>query len=482
MKSNKKIYSLFILIILQFCVVFEVSSQNIIRKYNKKELISEIDFLIVKLESIHPDLYFFTPKDTISKYVEKLKTSIDTPLTKLEFFKKLCPIVTLFKDGHTFLVSPTEEWDAFNKLGGKLFPYSVSINNNKEVFVKKIYNDDKILIGSKIISINNIPMTSIVNQMLDFESGYKLSARIGWVESSFKHNLWLLDFRSEYKIKYIQKLTKDTCVIITKGVTKEKIINKIKSEKKDEKLYKFYAIDDSIAVADLDDFGYDEYDKFSNFFDSTFRVIKNQDMKYLIIDIRDNGGGSVLLTDKLLSYFNKKPYNYSSSITIKSSKEASKRNRQIYFNKLYLKILFPICLFFKSDRAQFINKHGITTFEIEPELHSINDSLFFSGKVFLLINCNTFSTASQFANAFKCYKMGTVIGEETGGPTIQFGERRVFTLPITKIKYGVSTNKFIYPCARGCGKGVLPDYYIKDNKFTKPDEVINFTKNLIEKK
>lgn len=82
----------------------------------------------------------------------------------------------------------------------------------------------------------------------------------------------------------------------------------------------------------------------------------------------------------------------------------------------------------------------------------------FCGNVYLLTSHTTFSSASSFAWAFKEAGCGTVIGEETGGMSVHYGDVISFKLPNSGLAVNVSHKRFWLPGADENNiHGVLPD-------------------------
>lgn len=82
----------------------------------------------------------------------------------------------------------------------------------------------------------------------------------------------------------------------------------------------------------------------------------------------------------------------------------------------------------------------------------------FRGNVYLLTSHNTFSSASSFAWAFKESGCGTVVGEETGGMSVHYGDIISFKLPHSGLAVNVSHKRFWLPGADDNDiHGVLPD-------------------------
>jgi C-terminal processing protease CtpA/Prc len=105
----------------------------------------------------------------------------------------------------------------------------------------------------------------------------------------------------------------------------------------------------------------------------------------------------------------------------------------------------------------------------------------YTGNVYLLIGNFSGSAAVSFAAAFKKYKVGKIIGQETGGLTYSFGDLYSFELPYSKIYCSVSTKIFACAGGKNDGHGVLPDYPIAVNpENDQEDPEMEFVLKLIQ--
>jgi C-terminal processing protease CtpA/Prc len=110
----------------------------------------------------------------------------------------------------------------------------------------------------------------------------------------------------------------------------------------------------------------------------------------------------------------------------------------------------------------------------------------FTGKVYFLIDGETFSAAADFAALAKELKLGVFIGEETGGAAegnTSNGEI-LLTLPHSGIRIGIPlfriTNAVSFP--HSSGRGVIPDYqtdYTIDEYIHALDKEIALVKKFI---
>ena len=113
------------------------------------------------------------------------------------------------------------------------------------------------------------------------------------------------------------------------------------------------------------------------------------------------------------------------------------------------------------------------------------NNLLFKGNVFLLTSLETFSSGADCAMLFKDYKIGTIVGQETGGWPTSYGDKHFFVLPKTKMNAGVSFKYFIRPSMVDNKKGVLPDItvdYSVQDILSEKDLELQYVLNLINKK
>lgn len=108
----------------------------------------------------------------------------------------------------------------------------------------------------------------------------------------------------------------------------------------------------------------------------------------------------------------------------------------------------------------------------------------FSGKTYLLTSHYTFSSANMLAASYKCYGMGTIVGEETGGVLASYGDLVGFQLPNSGLNAYCSYKWFVLPCYGGEVQGVRPDVKARpgmENIREQKDVVMEQVMDLIQK-
>lgn len=223
----------------------------------------------------------------------------------------------------------------------------------------------------------------------------------------------------------------------------------------------FDTIDKNTGYLSIKDFAMDKKD-FAKKLEIIFEQIKKDSLTTLIIDIRNNPGGNSELADILISYIHDKPYKANSKIIIKRSEQ--------YYS--YLKGYFswwvkPFLMFVKQ-----INEYKNTPInglyeDIKGFKKPIHTTFRFSGKKYLLINSNTFSTALCFATVFKDYDIGEIVGEPTKSEVNEFGDIYPFDLPNSRLWVWCSAKRYIRPSGEMTKGGLQPDILVDDDKILK---------------
>ncbi len=477
-----------ILIITCLFLINNVNSQifdsiTYYNKYSPKQLCEDVDFLFKKIEEIHPNYFLETPKNKVIESYSDLKSKITKPMTRLDFMNLFSPVVfDVIKDGHNYVNIPEEDLKLFFDNGGKLFPIPV-IMADRKLYVNSAISE--IPYNSEILTINSENSKDIIEKILrsyNAESdNFEEVVNSDWFNSLY----WANYGGSEiYNIRYIS--SQDS------SVNEIEITGKIQSEL--DSLRNSHNIENYLfrEFSDLKT-GVIEYnqceglDNFISFCDSIFLIMKQKNYENLIIDIRENVGGTSRLNDVLFEYITDKPVSQFELMETKISNDKKidfvKSNRYYagwfkWYNYLY----YPIYIRTNEYRKRIMtSKNGtINTLKIEPVKPDENP-LLFKGDIYLLTGEKTYSAAACLAAAFKCYNLGEIIGQETGEPTSFTANWIGVILPNTKIMYSISSEKYTLPCSKNDGKGVIPDYIIenKNDNTGFIDLEMNYTKNLI---
>lgn len=426
----------------------------IIKKFSTEELKSDFKFLINTLEEVHPALYARTSRQLFDEKRVMVEKSLDQSMTRLEFYKKIAPLVAELNEGHTGVNTPYDEIINYRSKSGKLFPFNVVFSDSETIIIKNFSDDLSIPVGSKLISINKIPINKIKDSLIQFQGFERYSMKVGSMQNFLRTRLYLIyGFTNNIEIEYILPEQKDIKVKQVEGIIYDSLLARINRSSIDPNKtdYKYYSLPkEKIGIIDFRSFH--DADKFKTFLEETFSQIQKDSIKNLIIDIRENGGGNSQLGDELINYITDKPYRQCSRIEIKLSDQI----REFYKSKLPWYIRWASFIGFEHFWIDSVTSDGIGIIN-EDYTKPDDNELRFKGKTYVLISGTSFSSAVMFASAIKDCKIGYLIGQETGGLATETGDIYPFTLPNTNLNAFVSHKRFVRPSGENDGKGVLPD-------------------------
>ncbi|MEH6408361.1 MAG: S41 family peptidase, partial [Leeuwenhoekiella sp.] len=209
---------------------------------------------------------------------------------------------------------------------------------------------------------------------------------------------------------------------------------------------------------------------FRDFIDAAFRQINEKKTKTLIIDLRNNGGQIDSCSDYLISYFATKPFKWYSKLSIKTSQELKDQT---------LLASDPADVFYKA----ILDHRNGETFDYsydyaQPETGENK----FTGKVYILINRQTYSMAAVAAATIQDYNFGTLVGEETGDIPTLYGSQFSYLLPNTGVKVKAPKAYIIRPNGDEKLEGVIPDILVKDHLLDEKDEILDCLLQIVKAK
>ena len=109
--------------------------------------------------------------------------------------------------------------------------------------------------------------------------------------------------------------------------------------------------------------------------------------------------------------------------------------------------------------------------------------MLFNGNVYVLTSIETFSSGTQLAALVKDYKLGKIIGQETGGIPTCYGDHFDFVLPNTKTNVRVSYKWSLRPSGVDDNRGVIPDIILNlslTDILLAKDKEMNYALNYIK--
>jgi hypothetical protein len=410
-----------------------------------EDMRADLDELFARLHNNHPDPYLWRPKAEVDIDYQRVYDELSQPLSMVEYYKKVAPLVNSLGDDHTYVALPDDVFQVIIQQE-LLFTLGVQIQNQRAYVTENASGNDEILAGAEILSMNGIPMPDILAEIkgyLPFSrivqphyfwyvfgslEEYTLEVKLPGQESPVTHTVPGLDIMT---IMQNMQLSDESPAAPPEPVT-----------------YTRLPEDETIGVLRIDSFiGLD------NFVKPAFAQIQQDGIQHLIIDVRANGGGMKDQVYLVMNFLTDQPYRHCSKHWKAPAggygSEATRRE--------------------SACESQQPIEH--------PERYQ--------GKRYLLVGQKTFSAAITFSTILQDSSLAVLLGEETLAPASFCAEasRELASLPRTGLGYLNSHTCFVRPSGEAdWQRGVVPDFIVETSiadMLSGHDPVLEYTLELI---
>ncbi|MFE3870508.1 S41 family peptidase [Flavobacterium sp. ZS1P70] len=482
----------FTLLFFSQCASIKKHNEHLNDLISEKDLKSDVDFTYKKLQQLHPNLYWYISKKELDYKFDSLKTTIRKPITSLDFFKKLSPIVAAVRQGHTFVYPATKlktkkETKALLKKGtGPFSQFDFDYFNDKLYVIKNKSYDKSIKPGTEVVDANGTKPKDLIQEYNKFYSsdGYNTTLKTrssgkrfpsffttqNGIKDSLKFNFKFNDSLKTITIKRdkdttdkqnkkVKKRLTEVDRAKTKAFKKKKRVNGYNPDLKNyNRNLHFEEKDSSVAVMKIRGF---KSGVFRTFYKESFSKIKNCKSTTFVLDLRDNGGGRVTEINNLYSYLSDSTFVFldKSEVVSRSSLFEGAYFNGGSFAVKTIKTIFSPLIYAYLLLTVHKDKNGKNFYATQTKPQKINKNSF-KGKVYVLINGRSFSASSIISSNLKGSKRATFVGEETGGAyngTVA-GFMPLVKLPHSelKIRIGLMMMATHYKSEIN-GRGIFPD-------------------------
>jgi C-terminal processing protease CtpA/Prc len=409
--------------------------ENLGDNTNFNKQLTENEKLCYFFKAWHYANDFFTFFDQIDLNWEKVKMEYlpRAQVTKSneEFYWLMTEMIALLKDGHT---------NAYVQgLWKPAFIQTKIIGENVYFINDESYRKQTILPGDKILKINNLPIMDAVEETKKYISG----STEQWIKSRLESGRSFINFNNcdSVVVEYEQN----------NKIFQEIIFPSPKKSNRNLPYIETKLLKDNIGYIAVNSMYPTE--KIIPLFDSALDSLFNT--KALIIDIRNNGGGSSgtgfyiisRISDQSLPVFDSKVRIYSVDMF---DKWFSEKDMFDIFYSVYQGI-FPDMT--DLDEKELQEKFKKNQFRIPPQPPIYNKP------IVVLIGPKTFSAAEDFLAPLHGTDRVTLIGKPTGGSTGQ------------PLMINLNNDLSVRICSRRCwcadgyefvGKGFMPDIEVDE--------------------
>ncbi|PSK93587.1 S41 family peptidase [Taibaiella chishuiensis] len=447
------------------------------RSLKKDSVIAEFSELYHLTNTIHPGQFMFCSKEEFDKTYNALKNTIKTDLSPVEYYKLTATLMAKIKDGHTAV----DRGQIIGLLNDRLvFPFSI-YKIGDAYYLDKSSRENKEYAGLRILRINGEDIHVVVNGMkpyihLEGRNETGLNTRF----SNFPFYYFIYDQTEKFEIEYVDR-NKHKRSATLRGMPFKTYTHSI-SEKTAPLTTAFRTND--LAVLKFHSFenGYDETERkiAEEQLDRFFIQLDSLKTKNLIIDLRDNSGGSAELANYLFSYLTGGPYYYFDYAGAKYKSVQEWKHYAQYPDNIEEIDLTETT--FRDGLHCYTETDSADYWWFEQQQNKAN---FYKGKISVLINGGCFSTTGHLLALMREYKIGKFYGEYTQGSNYSNAGGQAFVLPYSKtlVWIPISQYKMRTPHFLPDPKGIKPDIEIQvkpDDLGTGSDSQMDFVVNLVQ--
>jgi hypothetical protein len=462
-----------------FCIAYTINANAQGRlMLSEAQALEDFKWLRFSLEYVHPRLYKYEDKRAVDARFDSLGGLIGNQISGLDFLALVSRANAAVQCGHLYTIPQSQL--AQEVLNKRVLSFQI------KVLDKKLYaiNDCSIAPipnGSQILSINGRSSDEIFSAVLPgIATDGNISTRKYRLMERYFYNLFHgfdlyyhlhVDRSETFKISYLTHGSAKSKTVIVKGMRMDERTKLLKDKCNVDEQAWFKSPSPQFEVHEANGYAILElsrsfYDKnidpsFDSLVQAAFRLIKEKKIQNLILDLRNNEGGSEYQQMELMSYLYDQPFKLYQNIFLSN----------LDFRPLKSVIIerdTAALLFDNSDEyMRKINENlWINNYEYDNSLKLKPPKVdVFEGKLYVLMNGISFSSTADLISDIKKTRNAIFIGEESGGtfegPT--GGDNIVIQLPNSKIMVRISPNVQIGHMYQKhpIGRGVLPDYPIK---------------------
>jgi hypothetical protein len=461
-----------------------VSSQGsrLTRKFSPEQLKEDATLLKNVILEMHPAVGIYKPREYYDRVFTDFVNELKDSLTEKEFRLRTKLVVDKLHCGHTEVLYSSAFYREVNRQKWNYSPYVFLPVKDKVFMIANLNKKDSSLRkGVQVTRINGVPVDSMLRHTRRFISsdGYNTTGKYHYAQLGFNsYYLGLFGRPDTFKVEYLQNGLKKE---VSYSAIKLKNLPSLPLGPRTDSLYKNYRYakikyrfleeDKKTMMMQIEKFSHNQ-DGYA--YKRIFRKLKKNRSENLIIDLRNNGGGSLSNCYRLLSYLIDTPATQTLRTTVKNYpyKKYTRGNLAFKVTRLAYMVI---------GTRRSVNDTDYFIYTIRPRQKN-----HFNGKIFVLINGGSFSASCLVAAYLRNNSRAVFVGEETGGARegCNAGITPFYKLPNSAIRVRVPAFRIIHDVSPAAtGQGIFPDYAVeyslkdimtrKDLELAKVKEMLN---------
>jgi hypothetical protein len=459
-------------------------------QFTVEQLKEDLAVLRSSLEEGHGGLYRYSSKVQMDQAFDNATRAVVQPMTELEFYRLVAPIIAAINDGHTGLIG-SRELESHMGRQPVLLPFKLAFVAGTPYLHRNYSDHTDLPMGGELLSINGNPMETVVRTML---AGLPSDGR---VETSKYRRLEststfgdiysrLFGITTRFNLTYRSPDDGSIRAVAVDGITVAELTRRGESRYPDVARAEQnrppveLVLRGEIPVLTVRTFGSRTISSagidYPEFLRNTFEELADRGVRSLIIDVRDNGGGSDEYGKLLAAYLIPDTFEYYRYLEVNSDSFAFLEHTGMSNSNL------------PQDRLR-ANGRGSYDLLGHPNLgpqRPLQPN--FTGDVFILINGGSFSATGEFTSVVHHHGRATFIGEECGagyyGNTS--GMMVILQLPNSGLRIRIPLVRYTMAVSgyEPLDRGLIPEHHVEptiEDVLTRRDAVMEYALQLIRK-
>lgn len=427
--------------------------------FTPEQIRADFDFMYQGLQSADYDLYALTDRSEFDARYREVRESLDQPMTRFDVEVKFQKLAALARQAHTRVESDLSGFFAHLADGGTAFPLDVAVQEGQLLVTGNSSSVTEIARGDRILAIDGEAVTDLLPRLTAHISAESPEFAYVLMELYMPLLIWLELGPADVSSVTVEHANGAKGVYDVSATPDEE-----QNPGDTEKPFSLSGRDarmltETVAYLRPGPFGNTDpganpldTKKYLEFIDTAFEDFIENKAGHLILDLRDNPGGSNSFSDPVVAWFADQPFSFSSDFRVRVSPQTTAANQARLdshpdpgnsVSRLYAD-------FFASAENGQIVEFPIPA--VKPR-----SAPKFDGKVYVLVNRYSFSNAVTTAALIQDYGFGVIMGEQTVDMATTYGAMEQFTLPNTGIVVSYPKALIVRPNGNESVNPVGPD-------------------------
>ncbi|MCP4572232.1 MAG: hypothetical protein GY838_07745 [bacterium] len=426
------------------------TTDYLVHEHPVADLLADLAVLRSALEEGHPGLHDYLDRASWNALLDDMAAHVHEPMTSMEFMLLLQEAVTAVRDSHTALYPKR-----FRAFSGTYPPVLYGVEGTS-VKIFSAFPDHQDLLGKTITRINGRHVAELIPQ-----AAMLATRQDGFIESVT--DLSLMKYFWLYCAQILNLGEGDELHLVFADGTEARLQHqrlteniyqpKAKRFSPADGRYTTRLLDERTALLDINTFELLETDEQE--IAAFVRAAGDSGRTNLVIDLRDNFGGSDEVLGRLFALFADRPFRTQATALVRDNDTyalfANTDNYSAANRNMFPEFTEPCADGYRQSASTYVDLAP------NPEVH-------YAGDLYVLVNPRSISAATIFPALVRRFDRGVIVGQETGScyyrmNAMKFAHVRLehtgleLRMPLMRLVFDEELRADI-----PWGRGVIPDH------------------------